>query len=67
MLDLVRRALDKQGILSENQCRLIWEGAFQIGKRLKSRKLEDADLGTIRKASSFENKVYDFILKNVSP
>jgi hypothetical protein len=67
MLGLTLRAVLKQGILSESQCRLIWDGAAQIGKRAASGKIESGDDDTIRKVSIFRNKVYDFILKSISP
>lgn len=64
---LATRAVMKQGIIDESQCRLIWQGAVVIGKRAASGKIESSDQETIRKAGIFRDRVHDFILKNVSP
>jgi len=62
---LARRALVREGLSSDSQCKSLWQEAIEIGKRVSAGETQftASELAAADKAIAFRRKVQDFVLQ----
>jgi hypothetical protein len=60
------RLVERQGLLGESQCHVVWADAFHQGKRLAvGGRWSQQDAVTWQKLQDFETRVVDAVIKNL--